>query len=168
MAYTQYQRREHIRELQKMLHGLSRFDRNLPAVIPDGIYGRETAFAVKAFQQRNGLRPTGEASSATWEKIRSEYSRKILQQPAAVSAYPENTLNIGLNDEGLAVFMIQAMLKLLSLSFYNLRDVQVTGRYDSATQQAVKEFQKLSGQPQTGKTDVATWNLLVAAAKHDN
>lgn len=166
MAYTQRQRRAHIMELQKMLYGLSRFDDRLPEVIPDGIYGRETAFAVKAYQQTRGLRPTGEVNAATWEKLRDEYIEKIVSRAEPVYAYPQNTLNIGLNDEGLAVYIIQAMLRLLSVNFRNLGNIPVTGRYDAATENAVREFQRRSGQPQTGKTDKATWNLLSATARH--
>ncbi|MDE6020514.1 MAG: peptidoglycan-binding protein [Ruminococcus sp.] len=166
MAYSQQQRREHIKELQKMLYGLSLFDERIPVVVPDGIYGRETAFAVRAFQQIMGLRTTGEANSATWEKIRDEYYEKIGKKAYEINAYPQNTINISINDEGLAVYIIQAMLKLLSISFSNLDDLNITGRYDSATEKAVKKFQMYSGQPQTGKTDKDTWNLLVAASQH--
>lgn len=166
MPYTPQQRRQHIKELQKMLYGLSFFDERIPVVYPDGIYGRETAFAVRAFQHTNGLRPTGEANSATWEKIRDEYKEKVGKNANPLHAYPSNTINISVNDEGLAVYVIQAMLKLLNVSFSNLADVEVTGRYDHATEKAVMEFQKRSGQPQTGKTDIDTWNLLIATSTH--
>ena len=54
MAYTEQDRRNHIRELQQYLYSLSFLDETLPRVIPDGIYGRQTALAVRAFQQKNG------------------------------------------------------------------------------------------------------------------
>ncbi|MGN0631660.1 MAG: peptidoglycan-binding protein [Ruminococcus sp.] len=168
MAYTPQQRKAHITELQKMLYGLSRYDDRLPEIRPNGIYGRETAFAVKAFQQTRGLRPIGEVNTATWEKLRDEYIEKIGSRAEPIDAYPQNTLNIGLNDEGLAVYIIQAMLRLLSVSYGNLGNVNVTGRYDAATESGVREFQKLSGQPPTGKTDKATWNLLSATARHSS
>ena len=65
MAYTEQDRRNHIRELQQYLYSLSFLDETLPRVIPDGIYGRQTALAVRAFQQKNGLRPNGETNRAT-------------------------------------------------------------------------------------------------------
>lgn len=167
MAYTTQQRRQHIKDLQRMLYGISFFDERIPVVYPDGIYGRETAFAVRAFQHTNGLRPTGEANSATWEKLRDEYKDKIAKSANPLHAYPSNTINIGLNDEGLAVYIIQVLLKLLNVSFDNLSDVEVTGRYDAATEKAVRAFQRRSGQPQTGKTDIDTWNLLVATSHYE-
>ena len=58
MAYTEQQHQEHIFELQTYLHGLAHFY-DLPAVTPDGVYGENTASAVREFQQKNSLRPTG-------------------------------------------------------------------------------------------------------------
>lgn len=166
MAYTPQQRKAHIKELQKMLYGLCLLDERLHEIIPSGIYGKDTAYAVKAYQQTRGLRPTGEVNAATWKNISDEYLERIGNHAEPIDAYPANTLNISRNDEGLAVYIIQAMLRLLSVSFSNLGDVAVTGRYDADTENAVREFQKLSGQRPTGKTDKATWNLLLATVKH--
>lgn len=166
MAYNQRQQREHIREIQKMLYGLSLFDRRIPMVIPNGVYGKETALAVKAFQQIMGLRPTGEVNASTWEKLRHEYYEKIGKKAYPLIAFPQDTINIGLNDEGLAVYIIQIMLHLLSISFGNFDSVKITGKYDSATESAVKEFQKRSGQSPTGKVDRDTWNILVLTTQH--
>lgn len=166
MSYTQQQRRQHIKELQKMLYALSFFDERIPVVFTDGIYGRETAFAVRAFQHANGLRPTGEVNSATWEKLRDEYMDKVGKNASPLHVYPKDSKHIGINDEGLAVYIIQTLLKLLSVNFSNLGDIEITGRYDPATEKAVMEFQKRSGQPQTGRTDRDTWNLLVATSQH--
>lgn len=167
MAYTPQQRKSHITELQKMLYGLSLFDERLYEIVPGGIYSRETANAVKAYQQTRGLRPTGEVNSATWKKISDEYRERVGSRAEPIDAYPPNTLNISLNDEGLAVYIIQSMLRLLSVNFSNMEDIAVTGRYDTATEKGVREFQRLSGQPPTGRTDKATWNLLLATVKHN-
>ncbi len=166
MAYNQRQQREHIREIQKMLYGLSLFDERMHTVVPNGVYGKETALAVRAFQQIMGLRSTGEVNAATWEKLRNEYYEKIGKQAYSLNAFPQNTINIGLNDEGLAVYIIQIMLHLLSINFGNFDSLEITGKYDSFTENAVKEFQKRSGQPSTGKVDRDTWNLLVLTTQH--
>ncbi len=166
MAYTPNQMRQHIKELQKMLYGLSFFDERIPQIYPDGIYGKETAFAVRAFQQINGLRPTGEVNSASWNKITDEYFLKIGNKAAPVNAFPQNAADIRLNDEGLAVYIVQAMLKTLNLCAKRSCTIELTGRYDGNTERAVMEFQRLGGLPQTGKTDIPTWNLLAATAVH--
>lgn len=166
MAYNQRQQREHIREIQKMLYGLSLFDERMHTVVPNGVYGKETAIAVRAFQQIMGLRSTGEINAATWEKLRNEYYEKIGKQAYSLNAFPQNTINIGLNDEGFAVYIIQIMLHLLSINFGNFDSLEITGKYDSFTENAVKEFQKRSGQSPTGKVDRDTWNLLVLTTQH--
>ena len=83
MAYTEQDRRNHIRELQQYLYSLSFLDETLPRVIPDGIYGRQTALAVRAFQQKNGLRPNGETNRATWDAIVNAYRQQIQRNTAA-------------------------------------------------------------------------------------
>ena len=166
MAYTQQQERDHIRELQKMLYELSFFDNRIPQVIPDGIYGRETAFAVKAFQQLYGLRPTGEVNQATWEAISDVYQREIQKIAMALDIFPHERKNISAGDRGLEVYAVQAMLSVLADIFDNLSSLPVTGLYDDVTQNAVMEFQKIIGQTETGVTDPATWNLLASSARH--
>ena len=54
MAYTDEQKRQHILELQAYLHGISH-QSQLPHLIPDGVYGENTANAVRLFQQQNQL-----------------------------------------------------------------------------------------------------------------
>ena len=96
MAYNQRQQREHIREIQKMLYGLSLFDERMHTVVPNGVYGKETALAVRAFQQIMGLRSTGEVNAATWEKLRNEYYEKIGKQAYSLNAFPQNTIRSSL------------------------------------------------------------------------
>ena len=166
MAYTPQQKRAHIKELQQMLYALSFYDARIPRIVPDGIYGRETALAVRAFQQDNNLRPTGETNRATWDAIVQAYLENVAKQAKPLDIYPEGVQHITVGDEGLAVSIIQAMLNFLSLTFDNLEAIPVTGKYDTVTQQAVQAFQRHSGQRQTGHTDPATWNLLAATAQH--
>ena len=166
MAYTPQQRKEHIRELQRMLYAISFYDEEIPRVVPDGIYGRETAMAVRAFQQKNNLRPTGETNRATWDAIVQVYLENIARQARIIDAYPQGVKHITAGDEGFVVYIIQAMLNLLTETFDNFGAVPLTGRYDKETIQAVKDFQRRSGQNQTGHTDPATWNLLVATTQH--
>jgi peptidoglycan hydrolase-like protein with peptidoglycan-binding domain len=40
-----------------------------PALVPDGSYGRQTADAVKEFQQSHGLEPDGKVGPETWTAI---------------------------------------------------------------------------------------------------
>ena len=67
--FSDEQLRQHIRELQQFLFGISHYNVRIPVIIPDGIYGPETAGAVKIFQQEYGLMPTGEVDRYTWDKL---------------------------------------------------------------------------------------------------
>ena len=165
MAYTEQDRRNHIRELQQYLYSLSFLDETLPRVIPDGIYGRQTALAVRAFQQKNGLRPNGETNRATWDAIVNAYRQQIQREATPLHLYtPEREL-LGAGETGLLVLVLQSILKTLGVRYTNIQNLQITGIYDAPTQKAVQNFQSLTARKPTGMVDRATWNLLVAAAE---
>ena len=74
MPYTDEQKKEHIRELQTYLYGISLFDRRIPQVLPDGLYDKYTKQAVEAFQRQFGVNPTGIVGAVTWDRIAEVYS----------------------------------------------------------------------------------------------
>ncbi len=167
MAYTDRQRSGHIRELQEMLSDLSLTDSRLPHLVPDGIYGRETAYAVKAYQQTRGLKPTGEANAATWDALSREHYDKFQNHTRRLNAFPSDRDIISEGDEGLEVYIVQAILKELARIFDNLADITVTGRYDEPTKDAVRSFRQLSGNNEIDdRVDRDTWNRLTALAEH--
>ena len=64
--YTDEQRRRHIYDLQTFLRRIQR-DQGYPnPIAPDGIFGPETAAAVRDFQRQNSLPVTGAADYGTW------------------------------------------------------------------------------------------------------
>ena len=80
MAYTDEQKRQHILELQAYLHGISH-QSQLPHLIPDGVYGENTANAVRLFQQQNQLpRRRRPQKKQPWRMQRSR-RRRSGQQP---------------------------------------------------------------------------------------
>ena len=134
-------------------------------LIPDGIYGRQTALAVRAFQQKNGLRPNGETNRATWDAIVNAYRQQIQREATPLHLYtPEREL-LGAGETGLLVLVLQSILKTLGVRYTNIQNLQITGIYDAPTQKAVQNFQSLTARKPTGMVDRATWNLLVAAAE---
>jgi len=42
---------------------------NMPTGTPDGIYGPQTAAAMRGFQTANSLPPTGACDEATWHRL---------------------------------------------------------------------------------------------------
>lgn len=168
MAFTPAQRKEHIRELQRYLHTISFYDTQIPTIIPDGIYGKETAAAVRAFQRRYGLPETGTANMRTWNKIVSVYNSLVNGAPIAYNIFPSPTFVLGEGDSGLLVYILQAMLDDISMSYDNMQRVAVDGKYGKATSDAVMRFQRNVNLPQNGRVNASTWNILAKTSEHIN
>ncbi len=165
MAYTDSQKTDHIRELQRYLHGISYYDAQIPRILPDGIYGPETTSAVRAFQNAYGLTGTGEANRATWERIAQVYRDFYEVLARALEVFPRDRSQvITIGDTGLPVLVIQSILRVLAERYHNLPLTEVTGLYGTETGDAVRAFQTLTALPVTGSVDLYTWNQLALLA----
>ncbi|MCX5012159.1 MULTISPECIES: L,D-transpeptidase family protein [unclassified Streptomyces] len=73
---------EQVRELQARLKQLK-----LMSVAPTGFYGTKTTAAVKSYQSKNGLNPTGSVDEATWKKIQGATKKPTADElrPPAVN-----------------------------------------------------------------------------------
>lgn len=163
MGFTDAQRIDHIQELQRYLHDISYYDPNIPRIIPDGIYGNETADAVRAFQRQYGLSDNGETNPATWERIVEVYREFVETLAQSLDVFPRDVGKIiGEGDDGLPVLVIQSILLTLSSEYPDIPPVTITGVYNAETMRAVREFQKIAGLPQTGDVNRVTWNMLAA------
>lgn len=82
-------------------------------------------------------------------------------------SYGGTVLTLG--SSGQDVQTIQTQLNRISDNFPAIKKTRANGEYDEATQNAVREFQKIFNLPQTGSVDFATWyaisNIYVAVAK---
>ena len=152
-----------IRALQTMLRAIAQFEEAQPNVIPDGVYGNQTAESVSAFQRNNGLPITGDADLDTWEAIVRAY--RPLQTELAPAEPIYITLNPGKifirGDRHPHINLLQAMLINLGLEYDNFPRVTVTGIFDDPTADALVFFQDRSGLPATGNLDKSTWKHLV-------
>jgi len=61
---------------------------------------------------------------------------------------------------GFTVTALQYILQELEALYGGMRDVTLSGTYDRATEDAVREFQRVNRLPETGEVDLLTWNLL--------
>ena len=66
-------RGEDVRTLQEWLIRIGEVYASVPPLTADGIYGPETAAAVRAFQRLAGIDPTGVTASYTWESTAETY-----------------------------------------------------------------------------------------------
>lgn len=152
-----------IRSLQTMLRVIAENDPSYVRIVPDGIYGPETVRAVSTFQRKHGLSVTGITDQPTWEAVVAVYEPALVQQD---EAYP---LNIILNPQQVIrkgernphLYLVQAMLTVLSDIYKSVGQPSMTGLLDEATADAIASFQFLSGLPITGNLDKHTWKHLV-------
>ena len=77
-----------IRSLQTMLRVIASHHQDLPNVVADGVYSRQTANAVSAFQRKFDIPVTGITDQATWEMIVAVY------EPALIQISPAQPLQI--------------------------------------------------------------------------
>ena len=151
-----------VRSLQTMLRVIAEDDRSQPSLIPDGIYSEQTKQAVSAFQRRKGLPATGVADNPTWDAVRAEFTNARIRvteaQPLQLILNPGQVIRPGESHPYL--YLIQVMLAALSEVHSSSPAPPTTGRLDLLTQQAVSEFQYLSGLEQTGAVDKITWKHL--------
>lgn len=160
--FSDEQLREHIRELQHFLFGISHYNTRIPVIIPDGIYGSETAGAVKIFQQEYGLTPTGEVDRNTWDRIVEVY-RQIFEDIIRPDVFKQNTLLIP-GSAGPVVYILQIMLDTISNRFDNIPATNLTGIYDAPTERSVDMFKKVTKNHSNAEgVDVSLWNEIVSA-----
>ncbi len=138
---------DEIRQIQTMLREISFFDDRIERVIPDGIYGSQTESSVRSFQRNNNLYETGEVDNDTWDKIIEEYDRiyRENKRNVLVQVIDELAVPIEVGDATLSLYVIQAMMKALSMELENLDEVIITGVYDAPTQRAAEKIMIISG-----------------------
>lgn len=162
--------REAITNLQRYLYQLSFTDPRIPPVPVDGVYGDNTKRAVRAFRQSRGLSPTDQVDRETWDLIYLAYleSLEATGRTEPLYLFPRNpeTYSVGLGDEGLIISAIRYLLRELMIDYGgDFEDIPLTGTFDTVTERAIKEFQRLHGLPMTGRVDRMTWNRLVIAQR---
>ena len=151
-----------IRSLQTMLRIIAQEDRRQPSLIPDGIYGNQTTAAVSAFQRNHGLPVTGVADQNTWDQIVLAYEPAMIRvgeaEPLQIILDPGHVIRRG--DSEPNVYVLQAVLIVLSEVYSSITPPGMTGVLDDATAASLEAFQLLTGLPQTGELDKITWKHL--------
>lgn len=154
-----------IRSLQTMLRTIAAMEPGQVNVIPDGIYGPQTAAAVRSFQRRQGLPVTGTADQATHEQLVQAYERARVEtepaHPVQITLDPGQILRRGEKNNHL--YLIQSMLTVLHLLDPRIPSPGHSGILDPSTAESIAAFQTLAGLPPTGEVDKRTWKDLALA-----
>ena len=149
--YTDAQKRSHIFDLQTFLRRIQQSEGSAAPLVPDGIFGAQTAAAVREYQQR------------TWNAIYASYAALIAADalPMQTAFFPpESDTVLKPGAKSPSVYVLQLMLSEIAPHYNRIAAVPLTGEYDSDTQAAVRRAQQIFQLPQTGLTDRATWQAL--------
>lgn len=130
-------------KLQKALKQLGLYSKAI-----DGVYGKGTAAAVRAFQSRSGLKADGVAGSKTLAKLYGEGNNGNETESGEYAALSSGS-------SGSAVKKLQTALN--ERGYYSKT---IDGVYGKGTAAAVQEFQRANGLDATGVADSATQKLL--------
>ena len=154
-----------IKNLQRYLRTISFYDERINRVPIDGIYGSETQNAVREFQRTRGLEPNGIVDKSTWDMIFDEFSEILLANDRSdnINLFPTSPqgYEAALGETSSFVAIIQLILRELSLIYDTFPEIEITGTFDPPTEEAAKEFQRISGLEVTGRVDLKTWNRLI-------
>lgn len=163
MAYNASDRSAAVSELQRFLRRIESEKNGIPLIAIDGVFDQRTRRAVMDAQRNSGLPMTGTVDLNTWNAIYSEYLR-LREEILGVFPFPINSENDVITEDtvGDLVIILKLMLRELTVD-YDFDTLDTVGIYDEATANAVRNFQKVNGLPETGRTDVKTWNLLTRA-----
>ena len=149
--------------VQYFLSYLSAFFSTVPNVAIDGIFGEETANAVRAFQRTIDLPITGNVDVSTWDVLYKTYLGFVETIPfkyieGNVLPYPGVPLRIGSNDDSVRV--LQEYLNYISTFIPEIPSVNVTGYFGTQTQNSVIAFQDYAGISPTGTVASITWAAI--------
>lgn len=151
-----------VRSLQTMLRVIAKGDSDIPPVIPDGIYGADAMRSVSAFQRKAGLPVTGTVDQRTWDAIVIAYEDAIVEQaeaePLNILLNPGQVIKRG--DANPNLYIIQAVLTVLSETYSQITPPSQNGVLDLATGNSLMAFQQLHQLPVTGEVDKLTWKRL--------
>ena len=122
----------------------------------DGTFGATTAAALKAFQKANNIRQDGIASPEVQKLIFEGKPVNAKGRKVMVNTLPNHTvkeLHSGLMGEQ----VVDLQMRLKSLGMYT---AEITGKYDSATTNAVRKFQEKHKLGQDGVAGEKTLRLI--------
>lgn len=162
MQSTIPQNNQPIFSAQTFLRRLSQADSRIPSVIPDGIYSEQTKNSITEFQKTKNLPSTGILNNETWDALVKEFEL-ISEEIRLLNPFGINYLtyiDIKPDESPRSLYVIQAMLKVISLSLKNISSVEITGQNSPEFVDAIKQIQKFSNLPETGIVTIPTYNVI--------
>ena len=150
-----------VRQVQYWLDTVRGYISGLPFLRVDGVYGAETAQAVRVFQTWAGLTADGVVGQTTWNRLYRAFASVVQDENTELgyaTQYPGTPLRTG--STGRAVRSVQFWLSVISDRYPSIGAVTVDGVFGSATAASVRAFQNYFGLTVDGVVGPATWNKL--------
>ncbi|MDR1564942.1 MAG: peptidoglycan-binding protein [Oscillospiraceae bacterium] len=160
-------RGQSVTAIQNYLNRIRKAYPLIPQVSPvDGVYGTNTANAVRTFQSIFNLPQTGVVDNATWYKISYLYASvtKLAELTSegdkigVGTTVPTTVVSQG--SKGTDVTQLQFILNYLSNFYSVIPAVTVDGNFGAGTTAAVKAFQQEFGLTPDGTVGSTTWKAL--------
>lgn len=150
-----------ILNLQKYLRAISFADERISRPPLDGIFDSATEDAVRSFQATRGLNANGLVDRLTWEAIYDEYQALSLAEELPFFPSTPSNYKAKRGEESAFISIVQILLRELSAVYDLFEAVEISGIFDDATEQAIKELQRASGLEITGELDRNTYRRLL-------
>ncbi len=150
--------------IQYYLRVISNYYDTVPSLEITGTFDTATETSVRAFQQTYGLVNDGIVGQNTWNDIYRAYRGIVAAQVISADAlplYPGTILAEG--SEGEYVRVLQEWLSVLSDTYSEIPKFAVTGTFDTATDSAVRAFQRRFGITANGVVGAVTWDRIASA-----
>ena len=157
-----------VRTVQYYLALLGYIWTQLTPISITGTFDEATRNAVLTFQQRSGLKVDGIVGRETWNALQRAYDATLANLPADYQAFAEDIYPgrfFALGDSGAEVRKIQEYLVVISQSDTAVPMVEVTGTFDTATENAVKALQRQLGYPPNGVVGPILWSEIVSRGR---
>ncbi|MGY4645519.1 peptidoglycan-binding protein [Cellulomonas sp. URHB0016] len=124
---------------------------NVVGVTPDGIFGRQTAAAVRAFQRAHGLVADGVVGRLTWAALVDAANGRTAVAPVSAASIPQSVINRGISSgaRGEPVRIVQRIVGANS-----------DGIFGPRTRAAVQAYQRAHGLVADGVVGRLTWAVM--------
>ena len=158
---------EDIRTIQRELNRIRKNYPAIPAIAEtDGVFGADTAAAVRTFQRIFNLTQDGIVGKSTWYRIKSIYNgvkslSEVTSEGLTISeAQRQFPKVLRLGDTGIGVQTIRFYLAFLGFFLPELPPIRISDVFDDELRDAVLAFQSTYGLTVDGVVGRNTWNAI--------
>ena len=151
---------EDVLYLKRIINDLSNVFYDISPVDVNEEFDYNLSQAIRAFQNLVSLPETGIVDETTWNYLNDVYQKESMNNIFDLGSRPYSAPPLRLGDTGGRVRYIQSALERIRLRYNTIGTINVDGQFGTATEEAVKEFQRLNGLDPDGIVGENTWNRI--------